>query len=143
MKLDLLSLVRKERDARLSGNVLEQEAAAMQTRAVIVAIRAQQAKMRQNKIDAETAKVVAKKAAELKSIMNGRIIRAEVDLAESVNKLNRLSKAKDMLMARAGEAMTLGEEKDFARSIASFIALVEQVKLEVNKKQVAVNLLKA
>jgi hypothetical protein len=76
-------------------------------------------------------------------MLNGRVIKAEADLSESVSKLNRLSKAKDMLMARAGEAMTLGEEKDFARSIASFIALVEQVKLEVNEKQVAVNLLKA
>jgi hypothetical protein len=66
LKLDLLSLVRKERDARLSGNVLEQEAAAMQTRAVIGAIRAQQAKMRQAKIDSETAKVAARKETERK-----------------------------------------------------------------------------
>lgn len=64
-----------------------------------------------------------------------KVDEAQADLNVSKAKLKRLTKAKEILMQRAAADMSVGEAEDFARSIASFAALLEQVKKEVDVKE--------
>lgn len=57
--------------------------------------------------------------------MNGKIEIAKGDLAVAVAKLQRLQRAKDILMARGGQEMSPREEREFADNINSFILLVD------------------
>lgn len=70
--------------------------------------------------------------------MNGKIEIAKGDLAVSVAKLQRLQRAKDILMARGGQDMSPREEREFADNINSFILLVDQGNKEVIQKRDAV-----
>jgi len=76
-------------------------------------------------------------------VMNGKIEIAKGDLAVSAAKLQRLQRAKDILMARGGQEMSPREEREFADSINSFILLVGQGNKEVAEKKQAVALLVA
>ena len=85
-------------------------------------------------IDAENAKKAASLSAEKVAVIDGRIKIAEGELTVAIAKHARLTKAKDILMARGGEPMNPEEEKDFASSITSFIELVDKCNKEVGQK---------
>lgn len=138
LKKDLLNLVRKEREARMAGDQNEQDIIYMQTRAVISEIKNIEASLVQAVVDEENARKAAELRAQEDIERKHRVTIAEQDLAVSVAKLARLTKAKDILISRAGEHMNPVEEKEFSRSVQSFLNLVNNVKDEVAEKQLIV-----
>ena len=107
-------------------------------------IKGEQAKIEAAKLAAAEAKAKARAFADEVAALEGQIEIAEGELALAVAKRDRLVKAKDILVARGTDPMmTSEEEEDFARSISSFIKLVEKCNDEVDAKSKVVNDLKA
>jgi len=125
LKEELLGLVRQEREARYNGDLVTLDALERAIRVTVQKIKREERKLVQARVDAEEAKKVASLSREQVAVINGKIKIAEGELAVAIAKHARLTKAKDILMARGGEPMTPAEEKDFASSITSFIELVD------------------
>lgn len=141
LKEELLGLVRQEREARYNGDLVTLDALERAIRVTVQKIKREEKKLVQARVDAEEAKKVASLSREQIAVINGKIKIAEGELAVAVAKHARLTKAKDILMARGGEPMTPAEEKDFASSITSFIELVDKCNKEVVQKQAALDAL--
>lgn len=103
-------------------------------RVTVQKIKLEEVKLVQARVDAENAKKAASLSAEKVAVIDGSIKIAEGELTVAIAKHARLTKAKDILMARGGEPMNPDEEKDFASSITSFIELVDKCNKEVGQK---------
>lgn len=139
LKEDLLGLVRLERSARMIGDLAKLDALGRAIKVTVANIKLEEAKLVQARVDAEEDKRALQLVAEQVRVMNGKIKIAEGELSVAIAKHQRLTKAKDILMARGGEPMTPDEEKDFASSITSFIELVDKCNKEVAVKQGILN----
>ena len=140
----LKTLVQQENAARMMGDVIKQAQLKQQIDGVWAQIKGEQAKIEAAKLAAAESKAKARAFAEEVAALEGQIEIAEGELALAVAKKERLVKAKDILVARGTDPMmTQEEEEDFARSISSFIKLVEKCAEEVAAKQAVVDDLKA
>lgn len=123
----LKTLVQQENAARMMGDVIKMAQLKQQIDGVWAQIKGEQAKIEAAKLAAAEAKAKARAFTEEVSALEGQIEIAEGELALAVAKKDRLVKAKDILVARGTDPMmTMEEEEDFARSISSFIKLVEK-----------------
>lgn len=114
LKEELLDLVRQERMARLNRNTANFHEFGEAIKITIGKIKQEERNLVQARLDAEAANQAANVVEQQISVMNGKIEIAKGDLAVAVAKHMRLSRAKNILMARGGQEMTPSEEREFA-----------------------------